>query len=214
MERFKNLLSDVKWETLRAKFNRMLAEVEAKYAVSAEGANLSGLPEQKSDRDEMLLGILESVAEESGHRDAIKAREQKKQDQMYTHEKNILKRQSNLLPSGPSSENSESTPIESSSIHASSSSGSGGSGKRQRVEPSPLQNQYLFDNQQIVDLLKGNEDVDNMAIKEREFELERKRMELDMSMKEREEALQLQRVLVESAKAQTELMREFISHLK
>jgi hypothetical protein len=214
MERFKNLLSDVKWETLRAKFNRMLAEVEAKYAVSAEGANLSGLPEQKSDRDEMLLGILESVAEESAHRDAIKAREQKKQDQMYTHEKNILKRQSNLLPSGPSSENLESTPIESSSNHASSSSGSGGSGKRQRVEPSPLQNQYLFDNQQIVDLLKGNEDADNMAIKEREFELERKRMELDMSMKEREEALQLQRVLVESAKAQTELMREFISRLK
>jgi hypothetical protein len=79
------------------------------------------------------------------------------------------------------------------------------SGKRQRVEPSPLQNQYLFDNQQI---------VDSMAIKEREFELERKRMELDMSMKEREEAWQLQRVLVESAKVQTELMREFISRLK
>jgi hypothetical protein len=49
-------------------------------------------------------------------------------------------------------------------------------------------------------LLTGNEDADNMAIKEREFELERKRMELDMSMKEREEALQLQRVLVESAR--------------
>jgi hypothetical protein len=99
----------------------------------------------------------------------------------------------------------ESTQIESSSSHVSSSNGSGGSGKRQRVESSPLQNQYLFDNQKI---------VDNMAIKEREFELERKRMELDMTMKEREEALQLQRVLVESAKAQTELMREYISRLK
>lgn len=78
-DRFKNW-PDMKWETLKAKFNRMLADVDAKYAISSEGANLSGLPEEvMSDRDKMLVGILESLAEETADRAALKAKDKRRQ---------------------------------------------------------------------------------------------------------------------------------------
>lgn len=78
-DRFKNW-PDMKWETLKAKFNRMLTDVDAKYAISSEGANLSGLPEESmSDRDKMLVGILESLAEETADRAALKAKDKRRQ---------------------------------------------------------------------------------------------------------------------------------------
>jgi hypothetical protein len=78
-DRFKNW-PEMKWETLKAKFNRMLSDVDAKFAISSEGANLSGLPEESmSDRDKMLVGILECLAEETADRAALKAKDRKRQ---------------------------------------------------------------------------------------------------------------------------------------
>ena len=71
---------DMKWESLKTKFQRMLADVDSKYAISGEGANLSGLPEGgMSDRDKMLVGILESNAEELACKEASKVKKRKRQ---------------------------------------------------------------------------------------------------------------------------------------
>lgn len=135
---------------------------------------------------------------------------------MYTHEKTILDAQALLLPnlSSPDSSSPYSTVSDS---HPTSSSSRGS--KRQRLDsPSPLQNQYLFDGNQIVDLLKGDSEAVALEAKEREFELERKQKDFNMQLKEREldleqrkEAIEMQKALVESVKAQTELMRKFLS---
>ena len=89
-DRFRDC-NDMKWETLRAKFNRMLSDVETKYAVSVEGANLSGLPEESmSERDHMLIGILEKNAEESADRAALKARDKRRQVHFIFQVKKVI----------------------------------------------------------------------------------------------------------------------------
>lgn len=123
---------------------------------------------------------------------------------ILTHQKQML-----LLPDSaftPDSEEQEQ-----------SGASENGKSKRRKVEPSPLQNQFLFDSQQIVDLLKGNPEDSDLSRREREFELNRKEAEFEMSMKERAlelkiktENLELSRALLESAKTQSELMRQLL----
>lgn len=144
------------------------------------------------------------------------------QDAMYTHEKSLLQNQTRMLPAGTSVGNSDDSsssehysPVDDTATKPSSSESGSSKRKRRRIDtPSPLQNQYLFDGNQIVDLLKGDSESAALDVKEREFELDRKRAEHAMSMRERNEALDLQKALVDSAKAQTEMMRELISQIK
>lgn len=70
---------DCTWQNLRAKFQRMLQEVQGKYALTAEGSNLSGLPERASDRDQMLIGIAETLFEEQQEKEGVKNKELLKQ---------------------------------------------------------------------------------------------------------------------------------------
>lgn len=151
---------------------------------------------------------------------------------MYTHEKSLLQKQSRMLPT-PISLESDDSPISADDHPAAdnpSSSTDSERRKRRRPSnsPSPLQNQYLFDSGQIVDLLRGDSASMQMDIREREFELERKQKEFEFSMRQREmemqqrqESMELHRAMIESAKAQTEstkahtdMMREFMAHMK
>lgn len=70
---------ELTWQNLRAKFQRMMQEVQGKYSLTAEGSNLSGLPERASDRDKMLIGIAETLFEEQQEKDGIKSKELAKQ---------------------------------------------------------------------------------------------------------------------------------------
>jgi hypothetical protein len=145
---------------------------------------------------------------------------------MYTHEKSLLQKQSQMLPASTLLK-SDDSPIPADDSPTSdnplSSTDSSDWKKRRRPNssPSPLQNQYLFDSSQIVDLLRGDSASMQMDIREREFELERKQKEFELSMRQKElemqqrqEAMELQRAMIESTKAQTNMMQEFMSHLK
>ena len=70
---------EMTWTNLSAKFNRLLKDVQSKYALSREGVNLSGLPEYASDVDHMIMGILQELEYEQIERDDSKAKHQERQ---------------------------------------------------------------------------------------------------------------------------------------
>jgi hypothetical protein len=97
-----------------------------------------------------------------------------------------------------------------------SSSSAEPASKRSRTE-SPLVNSVLFDEDRIVSALQ--KDVD-MNIQERAFQLEKERMEHQMSMREREQELankqgfmEMQKAMMESMKAQTEITNLLLAKL-
>lgn len=70
---------EVTAKNLRQKFNRFKDDVNKKYALEQEGANLSGLAEHISDCDEMMVGILQELAEMKDERDENKEKASKNQ---------------------------------------------------------------------------------------------------------------------------------------
>lgn len=133
------------------------------------------------------------------------------QKQMASIERSLLTHQKDMLPLRNTPEN---TPD---SDEYGQSGSSNDSNKRRRVDPSPLQNQYLFDTDRIVNLLKGDPEESAVALKERQFEQSRKEAEFEMSMQERAlelkiktENLELNKALLETVKMQAELMRQLL----
>jgi hypothetical protein len=70
---------EVTAKNLRQKFNRFKDDVNKKYALEQEGANLSGLAEHINDCDEMMVGILQELAEMKDERDENKEKASKNQ---------------------------------------------------------------------------------------------------------------------------------------
>ena len=133
---------------------------------------------------------------------------------MLAHEKALLTKMNKPLHPGvlvtPSS--SAQAPEEGSG----SSSSAEPPSKRSRTE-SPLVSSALFDEDRIVSALQ--KDVD-MNIQERAFQLEKEKQEFQMSMKEREQELQtkqgfleMQKAMMESMKAQTEVTNLLLAKL-
>ena len=74
---------------LKAKWNRIVSEFQTKFALTREGANLSGLAEA-SEYEKLVLSMLERKAGEEAEKDAESEKKKETQKKLLTHEANIL----------------------------------------------------------------------------------------------------------------------------
>jgi hypothetical protein len=135
---------------------------------------------------------------------------------MLVHEKAIMAQMNKPLHPGVS----VTPPAGSTQEPADGSSGSSSAeppSKRSRTE-SPLVTSALFDEKKIVSALQ--KDVE-MNVQERAFHLEKERLELQMSLREWEQELlnkqgfmDMQKAMMESMKAQTEVTNLLLAKLK
>ena len=78
---------------LKKKWDRISPCVDLKYAISAEGANLSSLEEEPSPLEKLVLDLLKERYETSKAKDEQKAKDKIRNEKMLTHEKSMLQRQ-------------------------------------------------------------------------------------------------------------------------
>ena len=78
---------------LKKKWDRISSCVDLKYAISAEGANLSCLEEEPSALEKLVLDLLKERYETSKAKDEQKAKDKIRNEKMLTHEKSMLQRQ-------------------------------------------------------------------------------------------------------------------------
>lgn len=78
---------------LKKKWDRMSSLVDAKYGISSEGANLSGLEEEPSDVEKLILDLLKERFDTKKAKDEQSVKDQIRNEKMLTHEKTMLKRQ-------------------------------------------------------------------------------------------------------------------------
>lgn len=71
----------------------MALAVDAKYAISEEGANLSHLEEEATETEKLILSMLQEKFESAKAKDEQKAKDQARNEKMLTHERNMLARQ-------------------------------------------------------------------------------------------------------------------------
>jgi hypothetical protein len=83
-------LSSLKGKVAEKKFKRMWADCDKKYAISQEGANLSGLPEVADQIDKVLYNMIVEVAKTKQVKDEQTAKEKRREKTMMEHEKMIL----------------------------------------------------------------------------------------------------------------------------
>lgn len=77
---------------LKKKWDRIAFNVDTKYAISVEGANLSGLDEEPSELDKLVLTMLKERFETAKAKEDQKVKDKERNDKMITHEKKMLAR--------------------------------------------------------------------------------------------------------------------------
>lgn len=75
---------------LKKKWDRLSGAVEIKYALLEEGANLSGLPEEPSRSEKLILEMLKQKFDLAKTKEEQKVKDAERNKKMLTHEKNIL----------------------------------------------------------------------------------------------------------------------------
>ena len=75
---------------LKKKWDRLSGAVEVKYALLEEGANLSGLPEEPTPTEQLILNMLKQKFDMTKSKEEQKAKDAERNKKMLTHEKNIL----------------------------------------------------------------------------------------------------------------------------
>lgn len=78
---------------LKKKWERISGAVESKYSLSSEGANLSGLEEQPSELEKLVMDLLKERHDTAKAKDEQKLKDQIRNQKMLTHEKSMLNRQ-------------------------------------------------------------------------------------------------------------------------
>lgn len=78
---------------LKKKWDRLCSLVDAKYSISSEGANLSGLEEEPSEVEKLVLDLLKERFETKKAKDEQTLKDKIRNEKMLTHEKSMLKRQ-------------------------------------------------------------------------------------------------------------------------
>ena len=78
---------------LKKKWDRIALNVDTKYAISVEGANLSGLEEEPSELEKLVLTMLKERFETTKAKEDQKVKDKERNDKMITHEKKMLARQ-------------------------------------------------------------------------------------------------------------------------
>jgi hypothetical protein len=83
---------NISWESLQNAFRRNCEKVLKDAGISEEGANLSGLPEQPSDYQTLVINMAEEVAKEKDKSKRAAAKRKFEQEVMKSHEMASLKK--------------------------------------------------------------------------------------------------------------------------
>ena len=78
---------------LKKKWDRMSSLVDAKYSISSEGANLSGLEEEPSEVEKLILDLLQERFDTKKAKDEQSLKDKIRNEKMLTNEKTMLKTQ-------------------------------------------------------------------------------------------------------------------------
>ena len=97
------------WGSLKKMFDRWSEQMLKTYGVSEEGSNLSGLPEQPSEFELLILNMAQAKDESIKKKKIEKENTQKKQQSLFGHEVSGLKKQG-MMKEWTSKTNS--TPVE------------------------------------------------------------------------------------------------------
>jgi hypothetical protein len=86
-------------KALQTQFDRTTKELLQKYAISEEGANLSGLPASCSEHDRLVLKMAKTVHDKKQAIKEKNKKKKKKEKAMLTHEKTAMKGQGQVAAS-------------------------------------------------------------------------------------------------------------------
>jgi hypothetical protein len=111
--------ADINDDMLYKKWSRLTKQIETKYALDGEGANLSGLSDEPPDMDKLVLLMLKEKSELKDNAAEVKGKERERNEKMLCHENTIL----GMHPTPSKFEVSTSSPC-TSSIKSSSTSSS------------------------------------------------------------------------------------------
>jgi hypothetical protein len=75
-------------ETFKKKYSRLRSDVEKRYSLTEEGANLSGLPETASEVEQILYNIIVDQLTTEREKAVVTAKQKKREASMLTHEAN------------------------------------------------------------------------------------------------------------------------------
>lgn len=78
---------------LKKKWDRLCDVVDKKYSLSSEGANLSGLEEEPSEVEKLIIDMLKEKFDYGKSKDEQKLKDKVRNEKMLTHEKSMLNRQ-------------------------------------------------------------------------------------------------------------------------
>lgn len=78
---------------LKKKWDRISLTIDTKYSISMEGANLSGLDEEPSEIEKLVLQMLRERFETAKVKEEQKAKDTERNEKMLTHERKMLARQ-------------------------------------------------------------------------------------------------------------------------
>ena len=81
------------WGCIKKKWDRISSLVDSKFSISSEGANLSGLEEEPTEIEKLVLDMLKERYETAKAKDEQKAKDKIRNEKMLTHERSILLRQ-------------------------------------------------------------------------------------------------------------------------
>jgi hypothetical protein len=108
---FANLKANLDWKNLRRQFSRLQELVLQEAGIDKPGANLSGLAEEPSPYELMMINMAEEVSNLKGAKEVDNAKKKRLQENLLTHEGSILQQQVHIHypvsvnPSPPSDTN-------------------------------------------------------------------------------------------------------------
>jgi hypothetical protein len=188
------------------KFNRLKTYVKSKYALDAEGANLSGLPENPPRVEALLYKMIQDEMQTKVSVSLKKKKEDERADRLKALQDQELARQVRMQPSvssddGPGSE-------ERTSSLSSSQESEDGKGKKRKstATPSPPEDTWM---QYLREKAKRREEEagEDGSLKKLLLTLEEKRLAMEVRREEKQLAMEERRLLLEERRL---LMEEMI----
>lgn len=160
---------------LKKKWDRISSLVDSKFSISSEGANLSGLEEEPTEIEKLVLDMLKERYETAKAKDEQKAKDKIRNEKMLTHERSILLRQDKKVEGettgdGEASDSSESSD---SSDALSDRSTTSMENKPKVPKKKKLRNPQLFDFEvEIINALKDDPRLIEIEVAERKRKLD------------------------------------------
>lgn len=224
---------ELSWRNIRQKFDRMKKEVTSKYALEAEGANLSGLPDpsEVSAAESLMYDIVVELLKYKNEKEELEAKERSRQASMLTHEKNMIATQSkacgymNLDLTKDSAEelngssNNPSAAAFTSPNYAneteppslsSSNSGSKSASKKRRYSNVG----GYISTEDIISGLQDDPELIAVEVRERDFKIEKERQEMELRRKEKEIELDMRQKTIEVQNSMLEMTKLVVEALK